>query len=111
MYLDNNQIPHTATIRSARSGLAVNRRRDAHQLSAIEDLSAKVEFRESEVDFFRQEAMEKDAEILHLKERIKRMKRGSEGESDSDEEALEVSLWRPGSPQRFRVESGKQFKR
>ena len=45
-------------------------------LSAIEDLSAKVEFRESDVDFFRQEAMEKDAENLHLKERIKRMKGG-----------------------------------
>ena len=41
---------------------------------ANEELCAKLEFRESEVDFFRLEAMEKDAENVHLKERIKRLK-------------------------------------
>ena len=55
----------------------------------IEDLGAKVEFRESEVDFFRQEAMEKEAENWHLKERIYRLKskiRKGHSEGGSEEE-------------------------
>ena len=56
-------------------------------MTAIEELNAKVEFQESAVDFFRQEAMEKEAEILHLKEHIKRMKGVSEEESESGKKA------------------------
>ena len=40
---------------------------------AIQDLSAELEFQESAVDFFRQEAMEKNAENWHLKKTIKHM--------------------------------------